>query len=106
MNACDQLQIVFPDAKPRARTTDPETSKAAARRASDFSTSHAGRILLALQLHGQRSPYELSQLIGLTIVQIDRRLPELAALGLARVVKLDDGVDLVRNGCRVWAAVV
>lgn len=103
MNPSDQLQIEF-DAKPRARRTDPVTSHAAAERAADFSTSHAGRILLALQLHGPRSPWELSQLIGLTIVQIDRRLPDLKKLGLARVVKLDDGADLVRNGCRVWGA--
>lgn len=98
----NQLSISFVET--RARRTDPETSKAAARRSSQFSTSHAGRILLALQLHGMRSPKELEQLIGLSVVQIDRRLPELAAMGLARVVKLDDGTDMVRAGCRVWSA--
>ena len=37
----------------RSRNTDPETSHAAARRAKHFAESHAGRILLALQLHGR-----------------------------------------------------
>lgn len=32
-------------------------------------------------------------------------LPELSKLGLAKVVKLDDGADMVRGGFRVWAAV-
>jgi len=41
---------------------------------------------------------------GLTVVQIDRRLPDLKASGLARVVKLDDGAVMVRNGARVWEA--
>ena len=103
MNACDQLQIQF-DAKPRARKTDPVTSHAAAIASMRFSAGQKGRILAALKQHGQRSPYELSQLIGLTVVQIDRRLPELARDSLARVVKLDDGADMVRNGCRVWEA--
>lgn len=88
-----------------ARATDPGTSKAAARRAADFATSHAGRILLALQLHGQRTAHELSLIIGLTLVQCDRRLPDLAAMGLVRVAKLDDGADMVRGRCRVWEAV-
>lgn len=98
----NQLCMTFVET--RSRRTDPKTSKAAARRSALFSTSHAGRILLALQKHGNRSPKELEQLVGLSVVQIDRRLPELAALGLARVVKLEDGSDLVRSGCRVWSA--
>ncbi len=88
-----------------ARRNDPETSKAAARHASKFSESHAGRILLALQQHGPRTPKELEQLIGLSVVQIDRRLPDLKSAKLAEVVKLDDGADAVRQGCRVWRAV-
>lgn len=96
-------QLTF--AETHARANDPETSKAAARRAADFSTSQAGRILLALQKHGPRTSHELSLIIGLTLVQCDRRLPDLASLGLARVVKLNDGADMVRGRCRVWEAV-
>lgn len=88
----------------RARSTDPETSKEAARRAATFAESHAGRILAALKLHGPMTAHEL-HIIGLTVVQIDRRLPELARLGLARVCKLDDGADMTRGGFRVWQAV-
>ncbi len=98
-----QLTIDFTTS--HARASDPDTSKAAARRAAQFATSHAGRILLALQQHGPRTAHELNLLIGLTVVQIDRRLPDLKAMGLAQVKKLDDGADLVRSGCRVWEAV-
>ena len=99
-----QLAIDFAPER-AARHTDPETSKAAARQAAKFRTSHAGRILLALQQHGPRTPKELEQIVGLSVVQIDRRLPELKKAKLARVVTLDDGADAVRNGCRVWSAI-
>lgn len=103
MNTCDQTTLDF--VKTHARASDPETSKAAAMRASSFSTSQAGRILLALKRCGPRTAHELSFIVGLTLVQCDRRLPDLAALGLVRVVKLDDGADMVRGRCRVWEAV-
>lgn len=41
----------------------------------------------------------------LTVEQIDRRLPDLKDAGLARVVSLSDGAELVREKCRVWEAV-
>jgi predicted HTH transcriptional regulator len=99
----NQMAIDFEQA--HARRTDPETSKTAARNAEKFSESHAGRILLALQQHGPRTPKELEQIVGLSVVQIDRRLPDLKKLRLARVVKLDDGAEASRGGCRVWEAV-
>ncbi len=98
-----QMAIDF-DAQRAVRASDPVTSVLAAERAARFASSHAGRILQALKTHGPRSAHELSQLIGLTIVQVDRRLPELKRAKLAAVVTLDDGADLVRNGCRVWEA--
>lgn len=104
MTPSNQMSIDF-DAKAHARRSDPVTSHAAAVKAANFAAGHKGRILAALKQHGPRSPAELAQLIGLTVVQIDRRLPELAREGLARVVTLDDGADMVRNGCRVWEAV-
>lgn len=88
----------------RARRTDPATSKQAAVNAEKFASSHAGRILAALKAHGSKTAHELHT-TGLTVVQIDRRLPELSKLGLAKVVKLDDGADMVRGGFRVWEAV-
>lgn len=88
----------------RARRTDPQTSKVAALNSAKFAASHAGRILAALKTHGPRSAHEIGLIAGLTVVQVDRRLPELRAANLAEVVKLDDGADMVRQGCRVWSA--
>lgn len=79
------------------------TSYEAAVKARQFSASHSGRILAALKAHGRMTPKEL-HITGLTVVQIDRRLPELRAMGLVQVVRLDDGADMVRGGCRVWEA--
>ncbi len=99
----NQLAIVF-DAIKAVRSSDPLTSVQAAEKASSFASSQASRILQALKTHGPRSPKELEQLLGLTVVQIDRRLPDLKRDKLADVVTLDDGADLVRDGCRVWRA--
>ena len=41
---------------------------------------------------------------GLTVVQADRRLPELRRAGKVRVVQFG-GADLIRGGARVWEAV-
>ena len=95
-----QLSIDFS----RARASDPMTSVTAAIQSSRFAESHAGRILAALKLHGPMTAHELG-IVGLTVVQADRRLPELASKRLATVIKAADGEDLVRGGCRVWGAV-
>lgn len=95
-----QLSIDFA----RARSSDPMTSVSAAIQSSRFAESHAGRILTALKLHGPMTAHELG-IVGLTVVQADRRLPELASKRLVSVMKTDDGVDLVRGGCRVWGAI-
>lgn len=87
----------------RARRTDPETSHTAARNAERFAASHAGRILEALR-QGAATAHELSILTGLTVVQIDRRLPELQAKKLAQPKGYPVGYVL-RGGFRVWEAV-
>jgi hypothetical protein len=103
-----QLALYLPP--PRARKRDPETSHAAAAKASRFSESHAGRIHVALT-QGPATAHELAERTGLTVVQIDRRLPDLAALKLARVVTTDGkpveegGTPETRDGFRVWEAV-
>ena len=96
-----QLSIQF---DPAARASDPATSHQAARKAKKFAGGHATRIHAALKLHGPMTAHEL-HITGLTVVQCDRRLPELARAGLIRVMKLDDGADVVRDGFRVWEAV-
>ncbi len=99
-----QLAIDFEPAH-AARRRDPETSHTAARNAEHFAGTHAGRILTALKTHGPRNAHDLEALVGLSVVQIDRRLPDLKKAKLARVAKLDDGADQIKNGARVWEAV-
>lgn len=85
-----------------ARRTDPATSHQAAARAARFAESHAGRILSALQ-DGPATAHNLSERTGLTVVQIDRRLPELAAAGKARVMMWGP-LPVTLDGFRVWEA--
>lgn len=84
----------------RARLFDPHTSQQAAAQAAVFAGSHCERIQAALQ-DGPMSAKEISRATGLTVVQVDRRLPELERQGKTQVVKVD-GIDLTRNGYRVW----
>jgi hypothetical protein len=99
------MNLTFDNITParRARRTDPQTSKTAARNAERFAASHAGRILEALR-QGAATAHRLSDLTGLTVVQIDRRLPELQKAGFARPVVVL-GQPLVLAGYRVWECV-
>jgi predicted HTH transcriptional regulator len=100
------MNLTFDNITPanRARRTDPETSHTAARNAERFAASHAGRILAALK-QGPRTAYGLSAMTGLTVEQIDRRLPELKRDGLATVMTDELGQAIVVGGYRVWRAV-
>jgi predicted transcriptional regulator len=92
----------FDDIQPvRARRSDPATSHAAARNADKFAASHAGRILEALK-EGPRTAHGLAAMTGLTVVQVDRRLPEMARAGLCAVMQDGTGADVVVGGFRVW----
>lgn len=82
-----------------ARSTDPITSHQAARRASCFAESHAGRILRAIKHMPKQTAAYYSQMTGLTVVQIDRRLPELERKGLVRPT------GAIYNGFRAWEAI-
>ena len=84
----------------RARLLDPTTSQNAARAAALFSGSHCERIAEGLK-EEPLSAAELAKVTGLTVVQIDRRLPEMERDGRVEVVKVD-GVTLTRRGYRVW----
>lgn len=86
------------------RASDPLSSVLAAERAIKFAGAHCDRILAALKAAGQATPHELERLTGLTVVQADRRLPELCRAGKVRVVQVG-GADLIRGGARVWEAV-
>jgi hypothetical protein len=88
----------------RARSSDPVTSKQAAVNAENFAATHAGRIAVALAVMGSGTANEISQITGLSVVQVDRRLPEMQRAGLARVLEGIDGKALTRSGFRIWAA--
>jgi peptide subunit release factor 1 (eRF1) len=99
----NQLSIQY---EPRlARSSDPITSKKAAAKVKHFAPSHESRILEALQTHGARSARELEQLIGLSVVQIDRRIAEMRRKVLIKAATDDLGTALVIGGCAVWEAV-
>ena len=85
----------------RVRATDPATSVHAAESAQLFRASHCERIVAALEQHGAKTAHELASITRLTVVQIDRRLPELAKAQRARVQQ-QDGQDVTREGFRVW----
>lgn len=87
--------------KLRVRAHDPITSIEAAERSLSFSNNHAGRILAALCRRGMATAHELSLDTGLTVVQVDRRLPEAKRDGQAEVTQLN-GEDMRRDGYRVW----
>lgn len=94
----DSIEVV----KKRVRARDPLSSVLAAERSTRFSETHKGRILAALQiLGGSATAHEISQSTGLSVVQVDRRLPELERDNLAEVVELA-GQDVMRGGFRLW----
>lgn len=86
------------------RATDPLSSLVAAENTPQFAGGHCDRILADLVKRGQATPHEMQCTTGLTVVQIDRRLPELLKAGRVRVVQRG-GADLIRGGARVWEAV-
>ena len=87
-----------------ARNSDPYTSHDAAQVAVVFRGGHCQRIFDALELHGPSTAHELEARTGLTVVQIDRRLPDLMAGGRATDLMHPNGTDVVRGGARVWQA--
>jgi len=97
------MNIIFDNITPvrRARRSDPGTSKAAARNAERFASTHAGRIMEELR-KGPRTARGLAAMTGLTVVQIDRRLPELESAGLAETLDDGQGGAVEIGGYRVW----
>ncbi len=92
-------------AVPRARRADPQSSHAAAGQAALFGESHGNRILSAFRdpagRRRTRTAAQIADDTGLTVVQVDRRLPELKAGGWVRVQQ-HDGRDVTVGGYRVW----
>ena len=68
---------------PRARTTDPETSHAAARSMTGTASEHHERILGALEVHGDLTSEQIADRCGLRMEQVCRRMKELERSGKA-----------------------
>jgi hypothetical protein len=85
-----------------ARKFDPSTSKAASANAAQFSGAHSQRIINALHKHGPMSPRALENVIGLSVVQIDRRRRELMRKNQIHVLRRR-GHPVIDRGCEVLA---
>ena len=78
----------------RARRDDPDTSKAAAKRAEEFAGEHRRKILAAL-MRAPGTYKEIAERCGLERHAVARRLPEMFDLGVCKS-------DERRDGCSVW----
>ena len=101
----DQMagQQLLDFAHTHARTTDPDTSHKAAREAHAFAGSQADRIAAALVTFGPMGATAIGETLGLTNVQVARRLPELLAAGRAQPT---EQTATTQGGAdeRVWVA--
>lgn len=86
--------------RPRARRRDPITSHQAAEKAAKFANGHRERILEVMDFSGQSmTAEEIAYRTSLTVVQIDRRLPEMERAGLI------EQTGQIVNGFRCWRLV-
>lgn len=101
---------------PRARRTDPHTSKDAAASASGVASRHRVACLICLRFYGHNgmTGHEIAAKTGLTVEQVCRRLPELHEQGTIdrEQVGTMDGKPLYRTRnspsgrpCAVWRVV-
>lgn len=88
------------------RATDPLSSVLAAENVRHFAPNQYDRILSAISVVTAKqlgaTAAEIGEVAGLTVVQVDRRLPELKERGLVAVLQYEGG-DLMRDKYRVWA---
>lgn len=88
-----------------ARGSDPATSHAAARRAASLIGEHEGRILYALRHGGPGTSYDIAdRCLGMTQVQIARRMGELESRGKVRRTGSQRPGPTGRS-CDVWEVV-
>lgn len=103
----DAEGLLAPDARHLARSSDPDTSRAAAARAKTIIGEHERVILAAICNAGARGACskEIARVTELTHVQVDRRLH--AIPGIERRLRKDatGPKDYERRqGCAVWWA--
>lgn len=97
----ETMDAVTDEVRKRVRADDPHTSLLAAERSTAFAGPHKERIAAALA-SGPMTAAEIGALTGLTVVQCDRRLPELQREGRTAVLQDAHGNDITRNNYRVW----
>lgn len=86
---------LFDDPKLLVRSRDPQTSKVAAVKATEFRPSHEGRIWSALEAVGARGITQ-NEVPGLSPVQANRRFAGMSDRKLIR----RNGIE--RGSCCVW----
>ena len=89
-----QLALDLPP--PRARRSDPATSKAAAARAERFASGHFAAIVAALKRIGAGTYREIAEEADMERHAVARRLKELETAGLVR------RTDREFEGCAIW----
>lgn len=97
----DDLQVVDDETRKLVRASDPITSVMAAESTTRFRKTQKGRILTALEKLGMADASQIAAHLGMTVVQVDRRLPEAQRDGTAEVVQLA-GEDMLHGKYRVW----
>lgn len=90
----------FDDIRPKARSTDVGTSHAAAAAASEMAEDHRRSVYAAIQTYGPMTSYEIGEKVGLTNVQVTRRVSEMLQVGVLRrhiVATMPDGKELYKT---------
>lgn len=91
---------------PRARRTDPETSRLAAADAQPRAARHRDRALAALREAGEEglSDFRLAEITGIQQASIGVRRGELVKAGLVEYSGRN-GLSPSGSACRIWVAV-
>lgn len=92
-----QRQLAW-DPEPLSRSSDPRSSYQAAHAVKEGAAAHRERIVACLLEYGPQTAKEIGARLGLTNVQVCRRLPELRKKRKARTT------DKPRDRQQVWTA--
>lgn len=94
MNACDQIPISF--VQTRARRTDGDTSREAAKHAASCKADRErAEIAAAVRSFGGMTAREVAQWTGIDYIEVQRRISE---CGLVKT-------GLRRDGCAEWRVI-
>jgi predicted transcriptional regulator len=99
-NFTESIERFFGNSFFKARTTDPETSHAAAASAKLLATRHHWMITSALKLKDGQTIYELAESTGLPHNSVARRMSELEEGGVVYTEGKRKGKT--QRMCRIW----